>query len=110
MFASMDLAFDLKYCLRCRNFYIVNKRVTEMREGGPEGGSTNRGEQGAARSAMQVQAQIGPESPYGGCLRVEERIDIRVALENRTAPRLDYDSQPEIWTRAFEQVQRRRRE
>ena len=60
-----------------------------MGEAGPHLRSRNRGQQGAARSAMQVQAQIGPESADGGGLRVQERIDIRVALENRTERGLD---------------------
>jgi hypothetical protein len=59
---------------------------------------------------VQVQAEIGPESPDGRSLRIEERVNIRIAPENRTKPGLDYNGEPEIRTRAFEELQRRRGE
>src|ERR1041384_5549134 len=101
----MHFPVYIKYRLRCRDSYIVNKGIAEVAKAGSPTRSGSGGEDGAAGSAVQVEAQIGTEPAHGGGGGRKNRVDIGVLFEDRPESQFNYHGQVKVGAGTFEQGQ-----
>ena len=106
MFGGMHGALDAQDLLRARDANIVDGLVAEVGEAGAEGGSGEGGHPGAARAAVQIEAEVRAPVAQGEELGREEAGDVGVAFEDGAEAVFDHDGDAQVGAFAFENFER----
>ena len=91
MFRRVNRTFLAQNLLRARDLGVIQPRSYMMREARPEPGHRSRRHPHAARSTMQIQAQVA--APCRPQIRFFNALKIGIAGENGREARLHHDAQ-----------------
>jgi len=96
MLGRVHCAIDVQDFLGARNADVVGRLAVEVPESGPEPRAGERSQPGAARTAMEIEAQIRSRAPQRAQLRRQDLIDIGIAFEDGAKPWLDHDRHMQV--------------
>ena len=107
MFGGVDLAVDAEDLLRAGDADVIGELAAEMPEAGAIAGAGEQRHPGAARAAVEVDAEIGRKPARSAAeLRRQDFVDVRIAFEDGAEAIFDDDGEAQVGAEAFQDVER----
>src|SRR5258708_16556792 len=106
MFGGVDVAVVVQNFVRGRDSHVIDELLAIVTETGAVAGAGEFRHPGAARAAVEVEAELRTETAQDGEFGRVDLGEIWVAFEDFTEAILDEDGQAEVGAEAFENVER----
>ncbi len=106
MLRCVDGAIHVQYLLGARDMHVIHKLLAIMPKARAVTGAGEFRHPGAACAAVQVEAQLRPETAQGRQFGKMNLGKIGVAFEDLPKTILNEDREVEVWTESFQNVER----
>ena len=96
MLGGVDLAIHAQDFLRARNAHVVDELMAEVAEAGAEAGAGECRHPGAARAAVEVQAELRAPAAQRAQRRRQDFVQIGIAFEDFAEAVFHHDRQAQV--------------